>query len=190
MLRRIRIHDARIPQDPVTALAPPALLALQRTAGNRAIAERLQLARAPFHFPGSPDPDAPFGTPAEPAPKPAQPGPGPEPPEWFKLNSDQGNLPGEAVPGITDVARPLTESDRATLGLLLSNRTKENGVSAPLFVTTFDAAARRKSTWPPTAPIRRPPATSELTWPVRSISTALLIAASERSSASTAGACV
>ena len=58
------------------------------------------------------------------------------------MNSDQGNLPGEAVPGITDVARPLTESDRAMLALLLSNRTKENGVSAPLFVTTFDAAAR------------------------------------------------
>src|SRR5262245_16858887 len=104
-------------------------------AGNRAVSRLLQRQPnasplAPAWYEGMPGLDPKVGPVAEPAAPGGEAGSqeqahhGRKPPEWFKMTSEQGALPGDPVPGIS--GPPYTEADRDRMRAALDDRLGEN----------------------------------------------------------------
>ncbi|MDX6491439.1 MAG: hypothetical protein QOD43_1684, partial [Gaiellaceae bacterium] len=60
-------------------------------------------------------------------------------PPWMKLTSEQGILPGDRIPGITDANRRYTDEDRSHLRIALRQRLALNKGRAPKFLETFSS---------------------------------------------------
>jgi hypothetical protein len=120
-----RTPRARLPSSLTRPRLPEAILALQRSAGNAAVGalllrRPLEEAEAQPAASGETDDKA--------------------VPEWYRLDSEQGPLPGDPVEGITGATRPLTETDRKVLESALDDRLKANGTRVPAFVKNYEAA--------------------------------------------------